>query len=113
MRQHGRMSVRKPSRAFRGIAWLRNFRPENRPTAELLLDSLQVADIADIRGERVQVHCYTMGDAVGSYGNRIWYQVDNLSRPTAAGRANSGFVNTHYVDDGMTANNAASGIPAC
>lgn len=92
---------------------------ESPPDGVYFRNSSHTTDIARITGlgiysgERVQVHCYTTGDAVGSYGNRIWYQVDNLSRPTAAGRANSGFVNAHYVDDGMTANNAASGIPAC
>lgn len=65
--------------------------------------------------DRVQVQCYVIGDAVGAYGNRIWYRAVNVTRPTvpSSGAMNSGYINTHYVSDGMTANHSAAGIPAC
>jgi hypothetical protein len=64
-------------------------------------------------GEVIQARCWASGDAVGAYGNRIWYLAVNVSRPTNAGVSNSGYLNTHYVDDGMTANHPAPGVPAC
>jgi hypothetical protein len=67
------------------------------------------------RGERVQLSCYAWGDAVGAYHNRLWYQVTNVTRPRggANGRVNAGYLNAHYVDDGMLANQVAPGVPPC
>ena len=65
------------------------------------------------KNERVQVQCYALGDAVGAYRNTVWYLVTNVNRPTNAGVANSGYLNTHFVNDGQTANHAAPGIPQC
>jgi hypothetical protein len=65
--------------------------------------------------DRVQVQCYALGEAVGSFGNRMWYRVLNTTRPVVpgSGAPNQGYLNTHYIQDGMTANVAAPGIPAC
>ncbi|MEV6873928.1 hypothetical protein [Amycolatopsis sp. NPDC051128] len=65
------------------------------------------------RGEHVRVKCYTIGTALGPYSNKIWYYAYDVERPTAAGRSNEGWINTHYVDDGMTANHAHPSVPSC
>ncbi|OJY41564.1 MAG: hypothetical protein BGP03_20385 [Pseudonocardia sp. 73-21] len=65
------------------------------------------------RGERVQLTCYAWGDAVGAYGNRLWYAVTNVTRPTVASAPNSGYLSAHYVDDGAAANQTVTGVPAC
>jgi hypothetical protein len=31
------------------------------------------------------MRCYSWGDSVGSYGNKLWYRVINVTRPTNAG----------------------------
>jgi hypothetical protein len=64
-------------------------------------------------GEVIQARCWAWGDAVGGFANRIWYRAVNVSRPTNAGVSNSGYLNTHYVNDGMTANHSAPGVPPC
>jgi hypothetical protein len=61
--------------------------------------------------EQVRVACWTWGDAV--YGDRVWYYAYNITRPNVAGRPNKGWIDAHYVDDGMTANHPAPGIPQC
>lgn len=65
------------------------------------------------RGERVQLRCYAWGDSVGSYANRLWYRVLNVTRPTNAGAENSGYLNAHYIDDGLAANQIDAGVPSC
>lgn len=65
------------------------------------------------RGEHVRVKCYSIGTSFGPYRNAIWYYAYNVERPTAAGRSNEGWINTHYVDDGMTANHAHPSVPSC
>jgi hypothetical protein len=64
-------------------------------------------------GERVRLDCYSWGDAVGPYSNRLWYKVLNVTRPTNAGVSNSGFLNAHYINDGAKANVVDTGVPAC
>jgi uncharacterized membrane protein YgcG len=64
-------------------------------------------------GERVQLRCYSWGDAVGAYGNTLWYDVLNVTRPTNAGVENSGFINAHYINDGLAANQVDAGVPNC
>jgi TIR domain len=64
------------------------------------------------RNERVRVSCWAWGKAVS--GNYVWYYVSNVSRPTIwNGRLIEGWLNAHYVNDGMTANHPAPGIPQC
>lgn len=66
-------------------------------------------------GDTVHVYCYAMGESVGSYGNRVWYYVANATRPAVPGTggSNIGWINTHYVNDGMTANNPYPGVRPC
>jgi predicted Zn-dependent protease len=64
-------------------------------------------------GEHLTVDCYSWGDPVGSYSNHIWYKGLDVERPTVNGHSNYGYINTHYVNDGMAADHAAQGIPAC
>lgn len=64
-------------------------------------------------GERVQLLCYGWGDAVGAYSNRLWYDVTNLTRPTNAGRSNDGWLNAHYINDGVAANQIDAGVRPC
>jgi hypothetical protein len=63
--------------------------------------------------EQVQLACYGWGEAIGPYANRAWYQVLNVSRRTNAGVSNSGWLNAHYVNDGLLANQIDAGVPAC
>lgn len=63
--------------------------------------------------EQVQLRCYSWGDAVGTYDNRLWYNVVNVTRPTNAGVENSGYLNAHYIDGGLLANQINSGVPDC
>lgn len=65
------------------------------------------------RGESIAVDCWASGDAVGQYGNTIWYRGLNVSRPSVNGHSNYGYLNTHYVNDGMNANQVAPGVPSC
>ena len=65
------------------------------------------------KNERVQLHCYAWGDAVGAYANRLWFQVTNVTRPSINGRPNTGFLNAHYINDGKLANQVDAGVPAC
>jgi hypothetical protein len=64
-------------------------------------------------GEHVRVRCWSAGTAFGPYANTIWYYAYDVERPVAAGQSNEGWINTHYVDDGMTANHAHPSVPAC
>lgn len=63
--------------------------------------------------ERVQLRCYAWGDAVGPYHDRLWYYVHNVTRPKIAGRANDGYLNAHYINDGMAANEKDAGVVQC
>lgn len=65
------------------------------------------------RNERVELRCYAWGEAVGSYANRLWYKALNVTRRTNAGVENSGYLNAHYVNDGMASNQVAPGVPPC
>jgi hypothetical protein len=64
-------------------------------------------------GEHVRVKCWWAGTAFGPYANTIWYYAYDVERPVAAGQSNEGWINTHYVDDGMTANHAHPSVPGC
>ena len=65
------------------------------------------------KNEQVQLECLAWGDAVGPYANRLWYFVLNVTRPTNAGVANQGYLNAHYINDGMPANQKDANVPAC
>lgn len=76
-------------------------------------DTARITGLGIFTGERLRVRCYVFGEAVGPYANRVWYQALNVSRPTAAGRSNEGFMPARYVDDGQVANVVAPGVRAC
>jgi len=63
-------------------------------------------------GNRVQLQCYAWGDAVGAYNNRLWYYVNNVTRPTVSsnGQPNIGYLNAHYINDGVAANVVGAGV---
>ncbi len=65
--------------------------------------------------DKVRLHCYAYGDAVGPYKNRLWYYVDNVTRPVVSGNgaANVGYLNAHYINDGAAANQVDAGVPPC
>ena len=75
--------------------------------------AIRVYGFGVFRGEQIQASCYKVGTAVGKYQNTIWYNASNISRPKVGDRVNAGWLNTHYVDDGQTANHANPNVPAC
>jgi hypothetical protein len=81
--------------------------------APYIADTDRVTGHGVYMNERVQLMCYGWGEAVGPYANRAWYQVLNVSRPTNAGVSNSGWLNAHYINDGLLTNQVDAGVPAC
>ena len=92
---------------------------ESPPDGVWFRNSPHTADTDKVTGhgvymnEQVRLKCYAIGDAVGSYANRLWYNVDNVTRPTNNAVANSGYLNAHYINDGKAANVVDAGVPAC
>jgi hypothetical protein len=76
-------------------------------------DTQRITGLGVYANEQVRLRCYGFGDAVGRYNNSLWYDVDNTTRPTVAGRANSGWLNAHYINDGKLANQVDAGVPPC
>lgn len=76
-------------------------------------DTARVTGLGIYMGERVQLRCFAWGDSVGPYSDTLWYQVANVTRPTNDGAQNSGWLNAHYVADGLAANQVDPGVPAC
>lgn len=64
-------------------------------------------------GETVQASCWLWGEGVGPYNNHIWYDVLNLTRPTVSSRSDDGWLNTHFIQDGMTADHPNPTVPQC
>ena len=64
-------------------------------------------------GDRVELRCYGWGESIGRYANRLWYYSADITRPNAPGRANIGWLNAHFVNDGTVANQVVSGVPPC
>lgn len=92
---------------------------ESPPDGVYFRNSPRTADTPRITGlgvyanERVQLICYSWGDAVGAYNNSLWYRVNNVTRPTAVGLPNTGYLNSHYINDGKLANRINAGVPPC
>lgn len=63
--------------------------------------------------DKIRVVCWVWGDAMPEDGDRVWYYAFSITRPTVAGRVDKGWLNAHYVDDGMAINHPAPGIPQC
>lgn len=92
---------------------------ETPPDGVWFRNSPRTADTNRVTGhgvyanERVQLRCFTFGEAVGRYANRLWYNVVDVSRPSNAGAENSGYLNAHYINDGTVANQIVAGVPDC
>lgn len=78
-----------------------------------MASAIRITGFGVYRGERVEAVCYAHGEQVGPYHNDMWYYAKNATRATVGGRSNEGWINTHYVDDGQTANHAAPGVSSC
>lgn len=76
-------------------------------------DTSRITGLGVFKNERVQLQCYATGDAVGAFNDRLWYHVNNVTRPTVSGRANVGYLNAHYINDGKNANVVDAGVPKC
>jgi hypothetical protein len=76
-------------------------------------DTSRTPGLGVYMNERVQLICYGWGDAVGPYNDKLWYDVSNVTRPTANGVANDGWLNAHYIADGKSANELDAGVPVC
>lgn len=72
-------------------------------------DTPRIVGAGVYNGDRVQLVCGGFGGTVGPYANRWWSYVHNLTRPGAG----SGWVNAHFIDDGMPANTPSPGEPTC
>lgn len=76
-------------------------------------DTDRITGLGVFRGDRVELACYTWGDAMGGHDNRLWYLVRNVSRPTVSGKSNQGYLNGHYIDDGRKSNQVDSRVHFC
>jgi hypothetical protein len=92
---------------------------ETPPDGVFFRNSARTADTDQVighgvrQGERVRLNCFAWGEEVGKHHNRLWYQVDNITRPLNADVPNSGFLNAHYIDDGTVADQVVEGVAPC
>nr|AIA11780.1 hypothetical protein [uncultured bacterium]AIA12023.1 hypothetical protein [uncultured bacterium] len=80
-------------------------------------DTSRISGYGIYAGDSVQLHCWNTGTNVKRTDggvNLIWYVATNVTRPTAPGpRANRGWANAHFVNDGTGAGQTAPGVPRC
>lgn len=79
-------------------------------------DAIRITGVGVYAGERVALHCFTHGTNVQRRDggvNTVWYLATNLTRPTAAGRTNEGWINAHFINDGTGPGQTAPTVPAC
>jgi hypothetical protein len=77
---------------------------------------IKVAGMGVYAGDQVHEECWQMGTNVprrDGGSNLIWLHVSNVTRPTVAGRANVGWLNGHFINDGAAPNHAPAGVPQC
>ena len=72
-------------------------------------DARRVPGAGVYNGDRVELICGLMGEPYGPYANRWWSRVTNLTRPGAG----TGWVNAHFIDDGMPASTPSPGESTC
>jgi hypothetical protein len=72
-------------------------------------DTSQTPGVGVYNGDQVQLICGAFGEAYGPYANRWWSYVQNLTRPNAG----KGWVNAHFINDGMPANQPSPGEGTC
>jgi hypothetical protein len=82
-------------------------------TAPYMADTEKITGLGPYMNEQVELICYGSGEAVGPYSDTLWYQVNDISRPTVDGRANSGWLNAHFINDSKRAGEVDAGVPAC
>ena len=75
--------------------------------------AVRISGFGVFKNEVVSAACFTRGEKVGKFGNDIWYYAKNVTRPSVGGQSNEGYINTHFIDDGMKAGQAAPGVPQC
>ena len=75
----------------------------------------RVTDLGIYAGDYMAVECWSWGVPIGGYNNHIWYRGSNQTRPTVprTGEPNRGWMNTHYINDGMTADHPNPNVPDC
>jgi hypothetical protein len=70
-----------------------------------------------LKGERVYVYCWYYGSDVPRTDggtNTLWYSAENASRPLLEDDThNEGWLNAHFVNDGMGPGQPAPNIPQC
>jgi uncharacterized protein YraI len=71
-------------------------------------DTARTPGVGVYNGDRVELVCGALGDAIGPYNNKAWSKVRNLSRPIG-----EGWVNEHFIDDGAASNAFVAGEPRC
>jgi hypothetical protein len=77
-------------------------------------DTSRTYGLGVFMNERVQLECFTSGQAIGPYNDSLWYYVLNVTRPVNYnGAPNQGMLNAHYINDGQNANIVDAGVPAC
>lgn len=80
-------------------------------------DTSRVTGWGVYAGDVIQLQCYGWGSNVPRRDggtNTLWYIANNRTRPTAPGpRANAGWINAHFLNDGTGPNQTAPGVPAC
>lgn len=75
--------------------------------------AVRITGFGVFQGERVSEDCYAWGTAVGTYQNRLWYYTHNVSRTVVGDRSNEGWLNAHYINDGVNANEITPGVSLC
>jgi Protein of unknown function (DUF2599) len=82
-------------------------------TAPYMADTERITGLGPYMNEQVELLCYQFGEAVGPYSDRLWYQANDITRPTVDGRPNTGYLNAHFINDGLLANQIDSGVLSC
>jgi hypothetical protein len=82
-------------------------------TAPYMADTERITGLGPYMNEQVELLCYQFGEAVGPYSDRLWYQTNDITRPTINGRPNTGYLNAHFINDGKIANETDPGVPSC
>jgi hypothetical protein len=71
-------------------------------------DTPAIPGVGVYNGDQVQLICGAFGDPVGPYNDTAWSYVNNLSRSVG-----DGWVNEHFINDGMLTNQFVPGEPMC
>lgn len=72
-------------------------------------DTAKTPGVGVYNGDQVELICGAIGDSVGSYNNKAWSKVRNLTRPSIG----EGWVNEHFINDGAASNAFVPGEPMC